>query len=54
MRTRRACVKQVIGGIAVAAAYGMFPSSRVLGANDRVHVGLIGNGSRGRNILRAA
>jgi len=54
MRTRRACVKQVIGGIAVAAAYGMFPSSRVLGANDRVHVGSIGNGSRGRNILRAA
>jgi len=52
MNDRRTFVKKVITG--TAAAYGMFSSSRVLGANDRVHVGLIGNGSRGRNILRAA
>jgi len=43
-----------MGGTVAAAAYGAFPASRVLGANDRVHVGLIGNGSRGRSILKAA
>jgi predicted dehydrogenase len=36
------------------AAGGLLPSARVLGANDRVRFGLIGPGSRGLEILRAA
>ena len=54
MKDRRDFVKQVIGGATVAAAYGILPSSRALGANDRVRIGVIGVGDRGTQILKAA
>jgi predicted dehydrogenase len=36
------------------AAYGLFPSQHVLGANDRIRIGLIGAGGRGTQIFKAA
>ena len=36
------------------AASGLVSSRRVLGANDRIRIGLIGAGSRGKEIFRAA
>ena len=54
MPTRRKFMKRIAGGAAVYAAYGFWPSGRVLGANDRVHFGLIGSGGRGQEILKAA
>ena len=47
--TRRDFVKQAALGSAVLLA---MPSSRVLGANDRVRVGMIGVGSRGQDLLK--
>ena len=47
MATRRAFMQQALTGSAAVAAYGLFPSSRVLGANDRIRIGLIGAGGRG-------
>ena len=43
MKDRRDFVKQVIGGATAAAAYGILPSSRVLGSNDQVRIGVIGD-----------
>ena len=54
MLTRRTFVKQVAAGTAAYAAYSLAPASRVLGANDRVRFALIGAGSRGRQIFKAA
>jgi len=54
MSNRRTFVRQALGGSAALAAYGLFPSSRVLGANDRVRIGLIGAGGRGQEIFKAA
>src|SRR5215471_1261334 len=54
MPTRRKFMKRIAGGAAVYAAYGFWPSGRVLGANDRVRFGLIGSGGRGQEILKAA
>jgi predicted dehydrogenase len=48
-QTRRDFVKQTICGAAAMLAY---PPSRVLGANDRVRVGLIGPGARGQELLK--
>ena len=42
--TRRNFMKRAALGAAAALAY---PASRVLGANDRVGIGLIGAGDRG-------
>ena len=36
------------------AASHLYPASKVLGANDRVRIGLIGGGGRGQEILKAA
>jgi predicted dehydrogenase len=47
--TRRDFVKQVALGSAALLA---LPSSRVLGANDRVRVGMIGVGGRGQDLLK--
>jgi len=45
--------RQFIGQVAVGAAAAMvYPSSAVLGANDRVRVGLIGAGGRGQELLK--
>jgi len=54
MPTRRKFMQRVVGGAAAYAAYGFWPSGRVLGANDRVRFGLIGSGGRGREILKVA
>src|SRR5690349_4711207 len=43
--------RQFIKATAVAAAL-LASSSRVLGANDRVRVGMIGVGARGRDLLK--
>jgi predicted dehydrogenase len=48
-KTRRDFLKKAAVGAAVAATY---PTSRVLGANDRIHVGIIGPGARGQELLR--
>lgn len=47
--TRREFLKQATIGAAVLAAY---PPPTVLGANDRVRVGMIGVGGRGEELLK--
>jgi predicted dehydrogenase len=54
MSTRRTFIKQALGSSAALAASGFFPSQRVLGANDRIRIGLIGGGDHGQEILHAA
>ncbi len=54
MPSRRTFIGQLLGGTATLAASGLFPSRRVLGANDRVRLGLIGAGGRGQEILKSA
>lgn len=54
MSTRRAFLKQSLGGSAALVTSGFFASGRVLGANDRIGIGLIGAGDRGQEILKAA
>lgn len=54
MSSRRAFIQKALGGSAALAASGLFPSSRVLGANDRIRIGLIGAGGRGSQIFKAA
>lgn len=54
MSSRRTFVKQLLGGSATVAVSGLFPSARVLAANDRVRVGLIGAGGCGQAIFKAA
>jgi predicted dehydrogenase len=49
--TRRDFVKQASLGTAAVWAY---PYTRILGANDRVRVGMIGVGSRGQDLLQEA
>src|SRR5271167_3889332 len=46
--TRRAFLNQAALGTAAVLAY---PASTVLGANDRVRVGMIGVGDRGNDLL---
>src|SRR3954452_835267 len=56
MSHRRAFLGSMIGGVTGAAvvAPATASMSRVLGANDRIRIGLIGGGSRGKEIFRAA
>ncbi len=54
MSNRRDFMQKALGGSAALAAYGLLPSSRVLGANDRIRIGLIGAGGRGTQIFKAA
>jgi predicted dehydrogenase len=54
MSNRRTFIKQAFSGSAALAAYGLFPSSHVLGASDRVRIALIGAGGRGQEIFKAA
>src|SRR5450755_2291782 len=46
--SRRTFLKQAAMGTAAVLAY---PTARVLGANDRVRVGMIGVGDRGQDLL---
>src|SRR5207244_11899971 len=48
-KTRRDFVKQSVLGTAAFLAY---PPERVLGANDRVRVGMVGVGGRGQELLK--
>jgi predicted dehydrogenase len=54
MASRRAFLQNALGGSAALAASSLFPSGRVLGANDRIRIGLIGGGGRGTEIFKAA
>ena len=54
MPTRREFVGSVLAGAATLAAAGPLASSRVLGANDRIRIALIGAGGRGQEIFRTA
>ncbi|MBI1941127.1 MAG: Gfo/Idh/MocA family oxidoreductase [Acidobacteria bacterium] len=54
MTSRRVFLGRILGGTATLAVSGTLPSRRILGANDRVRVGLIGAGGRGQGILKAA
>ena len=47
-QTRRSFLKQAALGTAAVMAY---PTARVLGANNRVRVGMIGVGDRGNDLL---
>lgn len=47
-QTRRTFLKQAALGTAAVLAY---PTARVLGANDRIRVGMIGVGDRGHDLL---
>ena len=54
-RTRSAINRREFVGMAAgAAALAAFPYSRVLGANDRIRIGLIGAGDRGQQDLKDA
>jgi len=54
MLNRRRFIHQLGGGAAALAGSSVFPSARVLGANDRIRFGLIGAGGRGMDIFKAA
>src|SRR5271169_6017375 len=47
-QSRRTFLKQAALGTAAVLAY---PTSKVLGANDRIRVGMIGVGDRGNDLL---
>ena len=44
--------RQFLAGAGAALALSAVSYRRVLGANDRIHMGLIGSGNRGRNVMR--
>src|SRR5258706_10535866 len=53
MKTRSIQRRQFIKQATTAAAIGLvYPSARVLGANDRVRLGIIGPGARGQELMR--
>src|SRR6266849_3828478 len=54
MSSRRKFMREILGGSVALAASRVLSPSRVLGANDRVRLGLIGAGGRGREIFRTA
>jgi predicted dehydrogenase len=51
---RRTFLRQLAAGATLIAGAGPVLSRSVLGANDRIQIGLIGAGSRGQEILKAA
>lgn len=54
MSSRRTFLRQSAVGAAWVAVSGAVPSRPALGANDRIRIGLIGAGGRGKEIFRAA
>ncbi len=54
MSTRREFISTVVSGAATLAVSGGGLARRVLGANDRVRIGLIGAGGRGQEIFKSA
>ena len=54
MSNRREFMGQIVSGTTGLMVSGLVSSRRLLGANDRVRFGLIGAGSRGKEIFKAA
>lgn len=54
MPTRREFVRNVLAGAAALAVTETFAPRHVLGANDRIRIGLIGAGGRGQEIFKSA
>jgi hypothetical protein len=54
MCNRPTFMEQTIGSVAWVAASGLMAPGRILGANERIGIGLIGAGSRGQEMFRAA
>ena len=54
MSNRRTFMEQCVKGAAGLAVSGLVSPSRILGASDRIRFGLIGCGSRGKEIFQAA
>ncbi len=54
MTTRREFIGEVLAGAGALAVSGSLPGSRILGANDRIRIALVGAGGRGQEILKAA
>lgn len=54
MLTRRTFLQQNMRGAATLAVSGLVTGRGVLGANDRIRIGLIGAGGRGQEIFKAA
>jgi len=54
MVNRRVFLKQMTGGAAGLTVAGLVSPRRILEANDRIRIGLIGAGSRGQEIFKAA
>jgi len=52
--SRRSFLRQLGGAVASSGIASLAVSSRVLGANDRIRIGLIGAGSRGKEIFKVA
>jgi predicted dehydrogenase len=52
--SRRRFLKQLAGAAGALASHTMLSPQKVLGANDRVRLGLIGAGGRGTEIFKAA
>jgi predicted dehydrogenase len=52
--SRRRFLKQLAGAAGVLASQGLLSPLRILGANDRIRLGLIGAGARGTEIFKAA
>ncbi len=53
MSNRREFMGQIVSGTTGLVVSGLVSSQRILGANDRVRFGLIGAGSRGKEIFKA-
>ena len=54
MSNRREFISKMAAGTVSLAASGLASSRRVLGANDRIRIGLIGAGSRGKYDFKVA
>jgi predicted dehydrogenase len=54
MSNRREFIQGVVGTTASGAVSGLASSRRVLGANDRIRIGLIGAGARGKYDFKEA
>ena len=52
--SRRRFLKQLTGAAGALASQGLLSPQKILGANDRVRLGLIGAGARGSEIFKAA
>jgi predicted dehydrogenase len=52
--SRRRFLKQLAGAAGVLASQGLLSPQKILGANDRIRLGLIGAGGRGTEIFKAA